>query len=156
MSIKLIKSIPKVPIAIQGYSVASVVDNMVFFSGQLGINPKNHKMVSGGAAAEISQILKNVTTALEFLNLNIVDIVKLEVSITNLDSLSIVNNYISEFLLSHSPCISVDVVSGLVFRAEVQLNFCARLRYLNEDSLENQDLYEMEEISNTEYFCKDN
>ena len=61
---KVIKS-DKAPKAIGPYSAAIKTDNLVFTSGQLGIDPVTGELVSGGIIPETHQAIKNLQEILK-------------------------------------------------------------------------------------------
>ena len=56
---------PKAPKAVGPYVQANKVGNLIFCSGQLGINPETGKIVEGGVIEEAKQVFKNIEAVLE-------------------------------------------------------------------------------------------
>ena len=56
---------PKAPKAVGPYVQANKVGNLIFCSGQLGINPETGKIVDGGVIEEAKQVFKNIEAVLE-------------------------------------------------------------------------------------------
>jgi len=55
----------KAPKAIGPYVQANKVGELIFCSGQLGINPETGKLVDGGVLEEAKQVFKNIQAILE-------------------------------------------------------------------------------------------
>ena len=55
----------KAPKAVGPYVQANKVGNLIFCSGQLGINPETGKIVEGGVIEEAKQVFKNIAAVLE-------------------------------------------------------------------------------------------
>ena len=64
MEIKQINT-KKAPKAIGPYVQANKVGELIFCSGQLGINPETGKLVDGGVLEEAKQVFKNIKAILE-------------------------------------------------------------------------------------------
>lgn len=56
------------PTPIGPYSQAVLVDRTLYFSGQMGLNPKTMELVSGGIEAETHQTLENIRQVLKAAN----------------------------------------------------------------------------------------
>ena len=54
----------KAPAAIGPYSQANIVDNMVFASGQIPIDPATGKLVDGDIKAQTTQVFHNIQAIL--------------------------------------------------------------------------------------------
>ena len=54
----------KAPKAVGPYVQANKVGNLIFCSGQLGINPETGKIVEGGVIEEAKQVFKNIEAVL--------------------------------------------------------------------------------------------
>ena len=58
-------STEKAPAAIGTYSQAIKVNNTVYLSGQIPLDPETMSVVDGGIDAEIEQVFKNLTAVCE-------------------------------------------------------------------------------------------
>ena len=67
----------KAPAAIGAYSQGSIIGNLVFTSGQIGINPKTGDLVVDKFEEEVLQVLNNIKSVLEAGGSSIENIVKL-------------------------------------------------------------------------------
>ncbi len=89
------------PKAIGPYSQAIVASNgrMVFLSGQLGIDPKNGKMVRGGVSEQTQQIMHNLRAVLQAAGGKLSDVVKVTIFLKNLGDLFLWEIYAHCFYL---------------------------------------------------------
>ena len=55
----------KAPAAIGPYAQANVIGNLVFTSGQLGMDPATGNLVEGGVQAQTHQVFANLKAVLE-------------------------------------------------------------------------------------------
>lgn len=86
------------PAAIGPYSQAVQVGNMLFASGQLGIDPATGNFVEGAVKEQTAQAFKNVKAILAEAELEISDVVKTTVFLADMSDFSAMNEvYASQF-----------------------------------------------------------
>lgn len=86
------------PAAIGPYSQAIRIDNMLFASGQLGIDPVTGNFVEGGVKEQTFQVFKNIRAILEEAQFTMQDIVKTTVFLADMSDFATVNEvYASHF-----------------------------------------------------------
>jgi reactive intermediate/imine deaminase len=99
---KEIISTKNAPQAIGTYSQAIRKNNMVFLSGQIGLDPKTMQMLDG-IEQQIHQVFKNLLEVISSAGGSKEDIVKLNIYLTNLDNFSLVNSIMEEYFSSPYP-----------------------------------------------------
>ena len=95
---KEIISTKKAPEAIGTYSQAIKKNNLVFLSGQIGLDPNTMELVDG-IENQINQVYKNLLSVIEAAGGKKSDIVKLNIYLTDLNNFVMVNK-IKPFLYS--------------------------------------------------------
>ena len=86
------------PAAIGPYSQAIQVGNMLFASGQLGIDPATGNFVEGAVKEQTAQAFKNVKAILTEAGLDISDVVKTNVFLADMGDFGAMNEvYASQF-----------------------------------------------------------
>lgn len=86
------------PAAIGPYSQAVQVGNMLFASGQLGINPATGNFVEGEVKEQTTQAFKNIQAILAEAGFNINDVVKTTVFLADMADFTAMNEiYASQF-----------------------------------------------------------
>lgn len=85
------------PQAIGTYSQAIKVDNIVYLSGQIPLDPKTMTVLSDDINTQISQVFSNVKAVAMAAGGDLSDIVKLNVYLTDLSNFPIVNEIMGEF-----------------------------------------------------------
>ena len=85
------------PAAIGTYSQAIKVNNTVYLSGQIPLDPKTMTVVDGDIAAEIEQVFKNLTAVCEEAGGTLQDIVKLNIFLTDLGNFATVNEIMARY-----------------------------------------------------------
>ena len=74
----------KAPKAIGPYSQAIKVDNFIFLSGQIPLDPSTMKLVESKIEIQTEQVLKNIQVILEKADCSLENIVKSEVFLQDL------------------------------------------------------------------------
>src|SRR5579864_2346270 len=101
------------PKAIGTYSQAIKVENMVYLSGQLPLDPKTMELVSGSFEAQATQVFENLSAVALAAKGSLNDIVKLNVYLTDLSHFSLVNQIMSRYLKEPYPARAVVGVAAL-------------------------------------------
>ncbi|MBT3204451.1 MAG: RidA family protein [Gammaproteobacteria bacterium] len=110
---KEIISTDKAPAAIGTYSQAVKVDNTVYMSGQIPLDPSTMEVVDGGIQAEIVQVFKNLTAVCEAAGGNLQSIVKLNIFLTDLSNFPMVNEVMAQYFEMPYPARAAIGVSEL-------------------------------------------
>jgi reactive intermediate/imine deaminase len=85
------------PAAIGTYSQAVSVDNTVYLSGQIPLDPSTMELVEGDFAAQAHQVFKNLSAVCEASGGTLQNIVKLNLFLTDLSNFPIVNEVMAEY-----------------------------------------------------------
>ena len=101
------------PAAIGPYSVAIKTDNLVFVSGQLGIDPANGAIVDGGIQAQTRTALTNLKSVLQSAGSSLEQVVKTTVFLTDMAQFAEMNAVYAEFFTSDHPARSAIQVAAL-------------------------------------------
>lgn len=86
------------PAAIGPYSQAIRVGNMLFASGQLGIDPATGAIVEGGVAAEAVRMFENVKAVLTAAGAGFGDVVKTTLFLKSMGDFAAVNEVYARYL----------------------------------------------------------
>jgi 2-iminobutanoate/2-iminopropanoate deaminase len=87
---------PLAPAAIGPYSQAIEAGDMIFCSGQLGLDPGTGGLVAGGVAAETRRALENLTEVLRVAGLGLKDVVETTIFVADLRDFDVVNRIYGE------------------------------------------------------------
>ena len=99
---KEVISTNQAPEAIGTYSQAVKKGNLVFLSGQIGLDPETMNLVDG-IALQIHQVFKNLLAVIKAANAQKSDIVKLNIYLTDLKHFSLVNQIMEEYFEAPYP-----------------------------------------------------
>lgn len=91
------------PKAIGPYSQAVTAGNMVFASGQLGMDPSTGQLVEGGIAEQTRQALNNLRAVIEAAGCTMDNVVSCTVYMKNLDDFSNMNGIYAEYFPANPP-----------------------------------------------------
>ncbi|SEA16664.1 RidA family protein [Microbulbifer marinus] len=112
----------KAPAAIGSYSQAVKVDNTVYLSGQIPLDPQTMEIVSGDFAAQARQVFRNLSAVCEAANGSLQHIVKLNLYLTDLSNFATVNEVMAEFFEEPYPARAAvgvkELPKGSLFEAE--------------------------------------
>ena len=91
------------PEAIGPYSQAVKVDNTVYLSGQIALNPETMTLVKGDFEAQAEQVFKNLAAVCEAANGDLRRVVKLNFYLTDLDNFPVLNEVMARHLKQPYP-----------------------------------------------------
>ncbi|RYY02867.1 MAG: RidA family protein [Gammaproteobacteria bacterium] len=91
------------PAAIGTYSQAVKVNNTVYLSGQIPLDPTTMQLVDGDFAAQAHQVFKNLRAVSEAAGGGLKDIVKLNIYLTDLTNFPIVNEVMGQYFTAPYP-----------------------------------------------------
>jgi 2-iminobutanoate/2-iminopropanoate deaminase len=115
----------KAPKAIGPYSVAIRTGNLVFTSGQLGLDPQSGNLVPGGIEAETRQALTNVSHVLADSGSGLDAVVKTTVFLKDMADFPKMNAVYAEFFPENPPARSTVQVAALPKSGSVEIDAVA-------------------------------
>ncbi len=110
---KRVISTDQAPQAIGPYSQAIEVNNMVFTSGVISIDPKTNTLVAGTIEEQTEQVLSNLKNLLEAAGTSMDNVVKTVVFIKNMDDFATVNEIYANYFTKDCPARSCVEVARL-------------------------------------------
>jgi len=124
INIEAIKT-AKAPQAIGPYSQAVVLENLVFCSGQIPLDPNTGQIVKGDVQAQTHQVIKNIKSIIEAAKTDLDHVVKTTVFLTNLQNFNEMNKIYGEYFNKIFPARSTVQVTGLPRGAMVEIEAIA-------------------------------
>jgi 2-iminobutanoate/2-iminopropanoate deaminase len=109
------------------YTPAIRTRNFLFTSGQIGLDPKTGKLVSGGVAAEAKQALENITTLIKAGGSSLDKVVKTTLFLKDIGDFATVNEIYAQFFTGEPPARSTVQVSALPGGALFEIEAVATL-----------------------------
>lgn len=118
-------STPAAPAAIGPYAQAVRVGQMVFCSGQLGLDPASGEMVAGGVGVEARRALENLRAVLEASGAGLDAVVRTTIYLVDLGDFAEVNRIYAEFFREPFPSRVTVGVAGLPKAGRVEIDAVA-------------------------------
>jgi 2-iminobutanoate/2-iminopropanoate deaminase len=118
----------KAPKALGPYSVAIRTGNMVFTSGQLGLDPATGELVPGGIEAETRQALTNLRHVLLDTGSDLDAAIKTIVFLSDMADFSKMNAVYAEFFPADPPARSTVQVAALPKNSAVEIEVVALVK----------------------------
>ena len=114
------------PSPVGTYNQGIKVNELIYTSGQIALNPKTNKLIDGGIDLQIDQIFKNLDAICKFAGSSIGSAIKLTVFLTDINYAPLVNKQIKNWFDSDSyPARSMVEVSKLPLNSNVGIECIA-------------------------------
>ena len=110
------------PAAIGTYSQAVKVNNTVYLSGPLPLDPQTMKLVEGDISAHIRQVFENLNAVCAASGGDLSNIVKLNIFLTDLGNFTTVNEVMAEYFQQPFPARAAIGVNELPKGAQVEMD----------------------------------
>jgi 2-iminobutanoate/2-iminopropanoate deaminase len=123
--VKQIIRTDKAPQAIGPYSAGVKFGDIIFISGQIGIDPQTAEVVDGGIDAETRQVLRNLGSVLEAAGSSLSEVVKTTVFLKDMGDFAQMNAIYAEFFTEDFPARSTIAVAGLPAGVSVEIEAIA-------------------------------
>ncbi len=101
------------PAAIGPYSQAIRAGNLVFLSGQIGLDPDSGRVVDGGIEAQVERVLKNIQAVLVAAGSDLSQVVKTTLFLKSMNDFKAVNEIYARHFVKEHPARSTVEVSRL-------------------------------------------
>lgn len=118
----------RAPKAIGPYSQGVKAGNLIFFSGQIPLDPETGEMVGKGIAEQAERVMENIAAVLEAAGLGFADVVKSTIYLTDLANFAAVNDVYGRRFPTAPPARSTVEVKGLPRGAGVEIEVVALCR----------------------------
>lgn len=122
MTNKAIISTDRAPAAIGTYSQAVKVDNTVYLSGQIPLDPATMTLADSSIEAQVRQVFDNLAAVCEAAGGSLGKIVKLNIYLTDLDNFATVNEVMAEYFQQPYPARAAIGINQLPKGAAVEMD----------------------------------
>lgn len=112
----------RAPAAIGPYSQAVQAGGVVYFSGQIALDPATGNMVAGDVEAQARQVFDNLSAVCAAAGGELSDIVRVGIYVTDLGHFATVNAVMAEYFAKPYPARSTIEVSALPKGALVEVD----------------------------------
>jgi endoribonuclease L-PSP, putative len=115
------------PKALGPYSQAVRWGNLLFLSGQVGVDPASGRLVAGGVEAEARQVFRNIEAVLVAAGINFRRLLKTTVFLKDMAHFQAVNEIYAEHVPPPYPARAAFAVKELPLGAEVEIEAIAAM-----------------------------
>ncbi len=123
---KTIIKTDKAPMPIGPYNQAILVNNTLYASGQIAINPATNELISGGIEEETKQVMENLAAVLDAAGMHFSDVVKCSIFISDMNDFGTINDvYGTYFDDENAPARETVQVAVLPKRVNVEISLIA-------------------------------
>ena len=122
---KEIVSTDQAPQAIGPYSQAVKACKLVFFSGQIPLDPASGELVAGTIEDQTARVMENLKAVLAACQLSLADIVKTTIFLTDMADFAKVNAVYGSYFSQQPPARSTVQVAALPKGARVEIEAVA-------------------------------
>ena len=120
-------STDKAPKAIGPYSQAVVVNDLVFVSGQIPIDPKTGNLSNDSFKNQVKLVLDNISEILKASNTSLSNVVKTTVFIKDINNFGEINEVYGTYFNENKPARSLVEVNNLPKGALVEIEVIAKI-----------------------------
>ena len=113
------------PAAIGPYSQGVAAGDLVFCSGQIGLDPSTGELVDGGVEAQAERALKNLGAVLDAAGLGFADVVRTTIYLADIGDFADVNGVYGRFMPDPPPARSTFAVAALPKGARIEIEATA-------------------------------
>ena len=113
------------PSAVGPYSQAIATDDLVFCSGQVGLDPATGEIVDGGIEAQTERVLRNLEAVLDAAGCSMADVVKTTCFLADIADFATFNGIYARFFPDPPPARSTFAVAALPKGARVEVEAVA-------------------------------
>jgi len=117
----------RAPKAVGPYSQAMIHDGVLYTSGQIGLDPTAGVLVGEGVEEQTEQVTNNLSAVLDSAGANVLDIIKVNIYLTDMSDFPLVNAIYAAWLGEHRPARATVAVSALPLAAKVEMDLIARI-----------------------------
>jgi 2-iminobutanoate/2-iminopropanoate deaminase len=121
---KIIKT-NEAPAAVGPYSQAIMLDDFLFTSGQIGLDPKSGKLVEGGVEGQSKRVFENLSALLKEAGMDFSNVVKTMVFIKDINDFGKVNEIYAGYFKEDLPARSCVEIGALPKGALIEIELIA-------------------------------
>jgi 2-iminobutanoate/2-iminopropanoate deaminase len=123
---KIIKT-QNAPAPIGPYNQAISVNNMLYVSGQIAINPESGNLIQDNLVEETTMVMKNLSAILNEAGISFKNVVKATIFLKDMSFFKIVNEVYGSYFEGDFPARETIAVAGLPLGVNVEISVIAFL-----------------------------
>ncbi len=124
---KKVINTPNAPAPIGPYNQAIIVNDLLYISGQIPINPHTNELVMDNIASEAHQCMKNLQAILEAAGSSFNNAIKTTIFLSDMNLFAEVNEIYGSYFTGDYPARETVAVKGLPKGVNVEISMIAAL-----------------------------
>jgi len=124
---KQIINTPDAPAPIGPYSQAVRIDNTLYLSGQVAINPKTGNLETGDIQTETNRVMQNLRAVLQAAGMDFTHVVKTTIFLSDMNLFASVNEIYGKYFSADFPARETVAVKTLPKNVNVEVSMIAVL-----------------------------
>ena len=113
------------PAPIGPYSQAILANGNLYLSGQIALDPDTGELITNNIVDETHQVMKNIQAIINAAGLNMGQIIKCSIFITNMDDFAEINEVYGTYFNNNTPARETVEVSRLPKNVNVEISVIA-------------------------------
>ena len=113
------------PAPIGPYNQAVMVNNMLFISGQIALDPKDGSLYQGDIATETDKVMSNLKAILDAAGMDFSHVIKTSIFLMDMGQFAQVNEVYAKYFTHDFPARETVQVSGLPRGVNVEISMVA-------------------------------
>lgn len=122
---KKIINTPKAPAPIGPYNQAVLLNNMLYTSGQIAINPATNELGLSNIKEETKMVMENLKAVLAAAEMGFENVIKTSIFISNMDNFAQINEVYGSYFTSDFPARETVEVACLPRNVNVEISVIA-------------------------------
>ena len=122
---KKIINTPNAPAPIGPYNQAILLNNMLYTSGQIAINPETNELVLSNIKEETKMVMENLKAVLAAAEMGFENVIKTSIFISNMDNFAQINEVYGSYFTSDFPARETVEVACLPKNVNVEISVIA-------------------------------
>jgi 2-iminobutanoate/2-iminopropanoate deaminase len=122
---KKIINTPDAPAPIGPYSQAILINNTLYISGQIAIEPSTGELITINVIKETNQVMHNLLNILKAAGMDFTHVVKTTIFLKEMNDFAAVNDVYGQFLTGDYPARETVAVAGLPKNVNVEISMIA-------------------------------
>lgn len=122
---KIVIYTSEAPAPIGPYSQAILINNTLYISGQIALDPQTGEIINGDIISETHRVMKNISAILSAAGMSFDNVVKSTIYIRNIEDFPTVNKVYSTYLSNSPPARETIEVSHLPKNVNVEISMIA-------------------------------
>lgn len=124
-ALRTVVKTPLAPAAIGPYSQGIMVNDTLYCSGQIAIDPKTGSMITASVEAETERVLENLGAVLHAVGMDYANVVRCTVYLTDINTYAQVNEIYARYFNEEPPSREAVQVAALPRGARVEVSCIA-------------------------------